>query len=470
MRNVGDRAQTCNHDQDKKFQMISWDGVRLDPVEMPTLEILAIFLLSIANGVFAMAEIAVVSSRRARLEGRAQEGSRNAQIAIDLANNPNDFLSTVQIGITMIGTLAGAFGGAKIAGYLSGYLNSITWIAPRGETVALVLVVIVISYLSLVIGELVPKRLALANPERYAVALSPLMKLLSKVAAPAVRFLSWSSDLLIRVIPMRRTEAQTVTEEEVRHIIGQATEAGALEQAEQVMVEGVFRLGDRRVAELMTPRQEIAWIDLEDSPEQIRLVLRDHNYSRFPVALGDLDHVKGFVHVKDLLDKALEEKPFDVLAVLRQAPVVPESMRALRALEALQGASIHLAFVVNEHGGIEGIVTVTDILQAVVGPPASEREEEALMVPRDDGSWLVDGLTPAYQLKEALKIRKLPREQDGTYTTAGGFVMTSLGRVPASGDRFDQDGWSYEVVDMDGNRVDKILVSPIATPEQEESL
>ncbi len=249
---------------------------------MPTIEILAIFLLSIANGIFAMAEIAVVSSRRARLEGRAQEGSRNARIAIDLANNPNDFLSTVQIGITMIGTLAGAFGGAKIAGYLSGYLNSIPWIAPRGETVALVLVVIMISYLSLVIGELVPKRLALANPERYAVALSPLMILLSKVAAPAVRFLSWSSDLLIRLIPMRRSEEQTVTEEEVRHIIGQATEAGALEQAEQVMVEGVFRLGDRRVAELMTPRPEIAWIDLEDSPEQIRNVLREHKYSRFP--------------------------------------------------------------------------------------------------------------------------------------------------------------------------------------------
>ncbi len=176
------------------------------------------------------------------------------------------------------------------------------------------------------------------------------------------------------------------------------------------------------------------------------------------------------MHVKDLLDEALQGKPFDVLAVLRQASVVPESMRALRALESLQSASSHLAFVVNEHGAIEGIVTVTDILQAVVGLPASEREDEALMVPRDDGSWLVDGLTPAYQLKEALQIRKLPRERDGTYTTAGGFVMTSLGRIPTSGDRFEQDGWSYEVLDMDGNRVDKILVSPIATPEQEDSL
>lgn len=447
-----------------------WDRARRDLVEMPTVEILAILLLSVANGLFAMAEIAVVSSRRARLEGRAQEGSRNARVAIELANNPNDFLSTVQIGITMIGTLAGAFGGAKIAGYLSGYLNAISWIAPRGETVALVLVVIAISYLSLVVGELVPKRLALANPERYAVALSPSMKLLSKVAAPAVRFLSWSSDLLIRLIPVRTSEEQTVTEEEVRHIIGQATEAGALEQAEQVMVEGVFRLGDRRVAELMTPRQEIAWIDLEDPPDQIQELLREYNYSRFPVASGDLDHLKGFVHVKDLLDEALGGKPFDVLAVLRQAPVVPEAMRALRALETLQGASSHLAFVVNEHGGIEGLVTVTDILQAIVGFPSSAAEDEALMVPRDDGSWLVDGLTPAYQLKERLKIRKLPREQDGTYTTVGGFVMTSLGRVPKSGDRFEQDGWIYEVVDMDGNRVDKILISPVATPEQEESV
>src|SRR5215203_5068630 len=403
---------------------------------MPTFEIIAIVLLAIANGVFAMSEIAVVSSRKARLQALAEEGSRKARVALELANNPNDFLSTVQIGITVISTLAGVFGGATLAGYLTASLNSVPWISPHGESVALGLVVVGISYLSLVVGELVPKRIGLSNPERYASFLAPFMRVLARVASPAVRFLSWSTDIVIRFIPMKHEEQQTVTEQD--------------------MVEGVFRLGDRRVSELMTPRQEIDWIDTKTGPEETREALRQSKYSRFPVAHGDLDFLKGFVHVKDLLDESLDGKPLDIQSLLRRAPVIPESMFALKALETLQRANSHLAFIVNEHGGVEGLVTVTDIMQAIVGSvPASSADNEPLAVKRDDGSWLIDGTMQVYEFKDLLDLRKLAGEQDGSFTTVGGFVMTSLGKVPAAGDHFEHDGWRYEVMDMDGNRVDK---------------
>jgi putative hemolysin len=230
-------------------------------------------------------------------------------------------------------------------------------------------------------------------------------------------------------------------------------------------VEGVFRLGDRRVVELMTPRQEIAWIDLEDPADRIRETLRLNNYSRFPVALGDMDRLKGFVHVKDLLDECLAGKPFDLHAILKEAPVVPETMPALRTLETLQAANSHIAFVVNEHGGIDGMVTVTDILQAIVGDVPASSPGESLAVRREDGSWLIDGMMQGYELKELLGIRKLPGEEEGAFTTVGGFVMTHLGRVPKISDHFEHDGWRYEVVDMDGNRVDEVLVS--AVPQRE---
>ncbi|MEJ7607135.1 MAG: hemolysin family protein [Bryobacteraceae bacterium] len=248
---------------------------------MPTFEILAIVLLAIANGVFAMSEIAVVSSRKARLQALAEEGSRKARVALELANNPNDFLSTVQIGITVISTLAGVFGGATLAGYLTASLNSVPWVSPHGESVAVGLVVVGISYLSLVVGELVPKRIGLSNPERYAAFLAPFMRVLASVASPVVRFLSWSTDVVIRLIPMKHEAQQTVTEEEIRHMIEQGTQSGTFEEAEQDMVEGVFRLGNRRVSELMTPRQDIGWIDTERSPEEMRETLRQSKYHAF---------------------------------------------------------------------------------------------------------------------------------------------------------------------------------------------
>jgi len=431
---------------------------------MPTLEILAIVLFAIANGVFAMSEISVVSARRARLEALAKEGDRKARIALDLANNPNDFLSTVQIGITLIGTLSGAFGGATLAAYLTAPLNGVSWIAPHGDAVALGIVVVAISYLSLVVGELVPKRIGLSNPERFASALGPAMHLLSRVASPAVRFLSWSTDVVVRLIPMRHETQQTVTEEEVRHMLDQATQTGTFEQAEQEMVEGVFRLADRRVVELMTPRHEITWIDPADSHEQIRETLRLSSHTRFPVADGDLDRLLGFIHVKHLLDELLAGQPFEIKPLIRKAPVVPESMRALKALDVLKTSKSYLAFIVNEHGGVEGLVTLSDLFEAVIGDvPAAESPSQAShAVQREDGSWLIDGMMPAYQFKELLEIRALPGEGQGTFTTLGGFIMSALGQVPKVTDHIKHSGWRLEVMDMDGSRVDKVLVSPLA--------
>jgi putative hemolysin len=425
--------------------------------------IIAILLLILANGAFALSEMAVVSARKARLRQRADDGNPSAQVALDLANDPNEFLSTVQIGITLIGTLAGAFGGATLAKELAVHLNAIPWVAPHGELAAVTAVVIAISYLSLILGELVPKRIALSNPERFAMAVALPMRRLSRVAAPVVRFLSWSTDIVLRVMPFHQRGEPPVTEEEIKVMVEQGAQAGAFEEAEQEMIEGVFRLGDRRAVELMRPRMSMVWLDLQDDPEAIRAVIRQSSYSRFPVGDGSLDRVLGYVHVKDLLDLSVEGRPFDVKGCIRQLPAVPETMGALKVLEVFQQSRTHIALVVNEHGAAEGLVTIHDILEAVVGDlPAPGEKPETHIAERDDGSWLVDGITPVYEFKEELGIRELPGEDDGSFTTLGGFVITQLGRIPAAGDNFEIGGRRYEVVDMDRNRVDKVLVSRIS--------
>ena len=434
------------------------------------LEIAAIFILVLANGLFALSEIAVVSSRRARLQQRAEEGHKGAKIALQLASNPDDFLSTVQVGITLIGTLAGAFGGATIAARLSPRFNAVPWIAPHGETLAMGIVVICVSYLSLILGELVPKRVGLSNPERFASALAPPMRMLSRIAAPAVRFLSWSTDVVARVLPFRKSTEPVVTSEEIRHMVREGAESGAFHESEQEMVEGVFRLGGRKAVELMRPRQAVAWVDLRSSTSEMLAVIQAHHYSRFPACDGSLDALKGFVHVKDLLDAMLSGEAADVPSLLRTIPVLPESTPALRVLETFRRTGTHIAAVITEHGGVEGILTLNDILEAVVGElEGSGEPESGGAAQREDGSWLLEGLMPIYEVKERLGIRSLPRENDGTYTTLGGFVMTSLGRIPKAGDRFEADGRAYEVVDMDNNRVDKVLVSelpPIEVAEE----
>ena len=425
------------------------------------LEGLVVVLLILLNGIFAMSEIAVVSARKTRLRQWAEEGNAKARAALELANNPNQFLATIQIGITLVGILAGAFGGATIAKELSVILNDISWLAPYSDPLSLALVVVVIAYLSLIVGELVPKRLALNNPERLAMAIAAPMQVLSRVAYPAVHLLGLSTEFLLRALGMKPSTEPPVTEEEIRALIEQGTQAGMFEEAEQEMVERVFRLGDRRVSAVMTPRTEIVWLDREASGLEIRRTITESAHSRFLVADGSLDNVLGVVHAKDLLAHVLGEQVVNLEATLQQPLYVPESMRALKVLELFKQSGTHIALVIDEYGGIQGLVTPNDILEAIVGDlPEAGEQVEPLAVQREDGSWLLDGMLPVDEFKDLFDLGELPGEDQGIYQTLAGFVVMQLGRIPAAADYFVWEGLKIEVVDMDGNRVDKVLVIP----------
>jgi putative hemolysin len=420
-----------------------------------------VILLIIINGIFAMSEIAVVSARKTRLQQWAEEGNPKARAALELANNPNRFLSTIQIGITLIGILAGAFGGATIARELAVMLDTIPWLAPYSHPLSLVLVVLVITYLSLVVGELVPKRLALNNPERLALAVAGPMQLLSRLAYPAVHLLGLSTERILRTLGVQPSTEPPVTEEDIRALIEQGTQAGMFEAAEQEMVERVFRLGDRRVSAVMTPRTEIVWLDIEASAAEIRQTITTSVHSRFLVADGSLDDILGVVHAKDLLAHILGGQTLDLSATLQQPLYVPESMRALKALELFKQSATHIALVINEYGGIQGLVTPSDILEAIVGDlPEAGEVLDPLAVQREDGSWLLDGMLPVDEFKDLFDLGELPGEDQGIYQTLAGFVILQLGRIPAVADHFQWDRLRIEVVDMDGNRVDKVLVTP----------
>jgi putative hemolysin len=395
------------------------------------------------------------------LQQWAEEGNARARIALELANTPNQFLSTIQIGITLVGILAGAFGGATIANKLTALLSTIPWLAPYSHLLGLVVVVLVITYLSLVIGELVPKRLALNNPERIAMAIATPMRALSRIAHPAVYLLGHSTEVLLQAIGMRPSPEPLVTEEEIRVLIAQGTQAGMFEEAEQEMVERIFRLGDRRVSMVMTPRTEIVWLDREAPPEEIRHIITTSVHSRFLVAEGSLDNSLGVVHAKDLLAHSLGQQPVDLITPLQQPLYVPESMPALRVLELFKQSGTHIALVIDEYGGIQGLVTPSDILEAIVGDlPVAGEQLEPLAVQREDGSWLLDGMLPVDEFRDLLDLGELPGEDQGIYQTLAGFVIMQLGRIPVAADKFEWEGLNIEVVDMDGNRVDKVLVTP----------
>jgi putative hemolysin len=424
-----------------------------------SIEIVVVLALVLANGLFAMAEIAVVSARKARLRQRAEEGDAKARIALSLADAPGDFLSTTQVGITLIGTLAGAFGGATIAVELSAHLARIPLLAAYSHPLAIGVVVLAITYLSLILGELAPKRVALNNPEGVASALAPSMRLLAKVARPVVVFLSWSTSLVLRLLPLHRFKQGAVTSEEIKALVEEGTQAGTVEESEQELVHGVFRLGDRRVVDVMTPHLRVAWLDVAAPPGKVAEVIRQSGHSRLPVCQGTLDKLLGVVHVKDLFSALASGGTFDLRTSLRQPLLIPEDTEALMVLERFRESGTHIGVVVDEHGGVLGLVTLKDILEAIVGdlPPVGEPAQQGV-VQREDGSWLADGMLPVADLKDLFELRKLPLEDEGTFSTLGGFVMAYLGRVPAPADHFECDGVRFEVMDMDGNRVDKVLV------------
>jgi putative hemolysin len=426
------------------------------------LELLLIVLLILANGIFSGSEMAIVSARKARLEQLAEEGNRKARLALKLANSPNDFLSTVQIGITLIGILSGAVGGATLALRLRPVLQSIPALAPYSEPISLVIVVSLITYFSLVLGELVPKRLALSNAEDIACAVAGPMRLLARGTAPLVHLLSSSTDGLLQLVGVRHTEESPVTEEEIRVLLEQGTRAGLFEEAEQEMVSRVFRLGDRPVKSLMTPRTAITWLDVDAPMEETQQEILNSPHSRFPVGEGSLDECVGIIRVKDFLSAYLAGEAVNLRSLLQSPLFVAENTRALDVVEIFRQSGTHFALITDEFGGIEGLITLNDVMEAIVGNLPSEDLNEPRIAQRDDGSWLVDGLIAVEELKDLLDQEELPHEQKGHYQTLAGFVLTMMGRIPSAGQHFDWGGFRFEVMDMDGARVDKVLVVPIA--------
>ncbi|MBE8968410.1 HlyC/CorC family transporter [Nostocales cyanobacterium LEGE 12452] len=428
-----------------------------------TFEILIILVLIIANGVFSMSEMAIVSARKVRLQQLANQGDAKAMAALKLAESPNHFLSTVQVGISLIGILTGAFGGATIANRLAVYVRLVPFLAPYSEPISFGIVVLIITYLSLIVGELVPKRLALNNPERIASTVAIPMRALSAIASPMVYLLSASTDLILRLLGITASTEPQVTEEEIKILIEQGTEAGTFEEAEQDMVERVFRLGDRPVSYLMTPRPDIVWLDLDDSAEENRQKMVDSAYSRYPVCQGGLDNVLGVIPVTDLLARSFRGEPLDLTIGLRQPVFVPESTRGLKVLELFKQTITHMALVVDEYGVIQGLVTLNDIMSEIVGDvPSTDGQDQPQAVQREDGSWLLDGMLPVEEFLELFGMEEWESEERGSYQTLGGFVITHLGRIPAAADHFEWQSMRIEVMDMDGNRVDKVLVVPKA--------
>lgn len=422
-------------------------------------EVLIIFLLLFANGIFAMAEIAVVSARKAKLQQLAEAGNVKARAALDLANEPNQFLATVQIGITLVGIFAGAFGGATLAETVAVYLNWIPFLAPYAETAAVVLVVICITYFSLIIGELVPKRLALNNAEGIAIAVAAPMRALSTAAGPMVRLLSVSTEIIIRLLRIKPSTEPSITPEEIKVLIEQGTESGVFEESEQDMIENVLRLDERRISAFMTPRTQIVWFDVEDTPEDIRCKVANCQHSRFPVIKGSLDNVLGIVRAKDLLNQSLSGKALDLKALLQPPLFVPESMSALKVLELFKHKRTHIALIADEYGGIHGMITHNDILEDITGYVPIGGPTEPQAVQRDDGSWLFDGLLSIDDLKDIFDLDKLPNEDHGHYQTVGGLVMAQIRSIPTAGQWFEWGDLRFEVMDMDGRRVDKVLVT-----------
>lgn len=423
-------------------------------------ELLLILLLTLINGILSMAEMALVSARKVRLQQRAEAGDSGAQAALALAASPGHFLSTIQIGITLVGILAGAVGGGTIATELGKRLTRIAFLSPYAHSLSVGLVVLGITFLSLVVGELAPKRLALDHAERFAALLAPLMQILSTLTAPIVHLLNLATDLVLLLFGSQPITEPAVTEEDVRSLIEQGTQVGVFEPLEEEIMDQVFRLSDRTVSALLTPRTDIVWLDVNDPPEEIQRKVLDSGFSFFPVAQGDLDHVIGLVSAKALLAQSLARQPLNPNTALEPALFLPESTPALVIVERLKQTHAHVALVIDEYGGLEGLVTLDDVLEAIVGEiPNTDETTEAAVIQREDGSWLVDGMLQIDEFQELFEIKELPPVVEEHYQTVGGFVMAMLGRIPSTGDHFMWQDYRMEVMDMDGHRVDKVLVA-----------
>lgn len=427
----------------------------------PLTELAVIIALVLTNGLFAMAEMALVSARKSKLRTAAKEGDTKAQEALTLSETPTRFLSTIQIGISLIGTLAGAFGGASFAQTISKWIAKYPPLEPYSNAIALGLVVLFISYLSLVLGELVPKRLALNNPENIAAQMASPVKKLSVVVSPIVHILSISTESVLRILGQSNRYPSPISEEEIRLLIAESNETGILSASEINILDRVFQLGERRAWSVMQPRPEIIWLDIEDLAEENWQKILSTNYSQYPVCKGELDVILGTIHVRDLLESAHNHKELDLTQELQQPLIIPETKPALEILDMFKQSGIHMAMVVNEFGGIEGIVTLGDILEALVGYIFSQDQpEEPEAMQTADGSWIFDGMLPIDEFKKHLSLKSLPGEESGQYQTIGGFLMAQLGHIPTPKEKLQWAGFQFEILDMDKHRIDKILVTP----------
>jgi putative hemolysin len=431
------------------------------------LEILFLFGLIILNGLFAMSEIALVTARRGRLQGLVDQGDVGAAAALALNEDPTRFLSTIQVGITTIGILSGIVGEAALAAPLAEWLVSLGAERSYAQLGATALVVVVVTYFAIVFGELVPKRLGQMSAEGVARRVARPIGWMAAAAKPFVRLLSVSTDVLLQLVGVRNTTANAVTEEEIHQLIKEGSESGVIDEQERAMVRNVFRLDDRQIASLMTPRSDIVYLDLEDPLEENLRKVLDSERSRFPVCRGSLRDVIGIASARRLLQQNIRGEPTDIAATVDPAVYVPESLTGMELLENFRSSTGHFALVVDEYGEVQGLVTLQDVFESIVGEFSTPRGEDAWAVQRVDGSWLLDGLIPIPELKDRLAFNAAPEEELGRYNTLSGMIMLLLGRVPSVSDTVDWQGWRFEIVDMDQHRIDKVLASriPAASPK-----
>ena len=425
---------------------------------IPWLDVVLILALIVLNGVLAMGELAIVSSREARLKALAKAGSKGAQCALDLASDPGRFLSTAQSGITLISIFAGAFSGASLGEPVAQRLELLGLQPETAHTIGFGVVIVLTTYVTLVIGEIVPKQIALRSPEPIAVIVSRPMRWLAKGTAPFVWVLNGTSALIFKALGLDKESKNQVTAEELHLVVAEAQSAGVLEEDERAMISGIVRLADRPVREVMTPRTEVDWIDVHSTPEQVREALLATQHSRIPVADGSVENIVGVIQVRDVMAAILEARPLDVRVLSRPATVIPDLMDAMDALAALRNADVPLALVNDEYGHLDGIVTPGSILAALAGTFAHDFEhgDEPPLVERADGSWLVSGSASADLLADRLGVN-LPGDRD--YTTVAGFALSVLKHLPETGETFRHDGWAFEIVDMDGRKIDKLIAS-----------
>jgi putative hemolysin len=427
-------------------------------------EIFILLILILVNGLFSMAEISLVSARKARLESQAQKGNADAKRALELASRPETFLSTVQIGITLIGVLTGIYSGDSFKAPLEAWLQKFEILRPYSSTLATTLIVVVLTYLSLVLGELVPKRIGLNNPEAIAKFIAGPMRLVSRITFPFTWLLSVSANAIIRLLNLQTADNQ-VTEEEIKAIISEGTEQGTIEEAEQDIIERVFHLSDRNITSLMTHRSEIEWLSSHATVGDVRKQMEESVHSVYPVCDGTIDRIKGVVGIKDLFTASNETRIQDIM---KEAMYVPETNTAYQVLEKFRATKVHHCFLVDEYGSVQGLMTLNDILEAIVGDINEEEDKETEIIERADGSFLVDGQISFYEFLAHFEKGEWIRDEEQDFDTLAGFIMQELEKIPATGDAFSWRIFHFEIIDMDNHRIDKVLVTLV--PEVEEGI